>query len=61
LGRTTATEESGEVWSGALAWSGSWKLVFETTPAGRLHACGGWNDFDWAQRGQSRACWSRNS
>jgi alpha-galactosidase len=43
-------EESGEVWSGALAWSGSWKLVFETTPAGRVHACGGWNDFDWAHR-----------
>ena len=37
----TATEEAGEVWSGALAWSGSWKLVFETTPAGLVHACGG--------------------
>jgi alpha-galactosidase len=46
----TATEETGEVWSGALAWSGSWKLVFETTSAGQVHACGGWNDFDWAQR-----------
>jgi alpha-galactosidase len=45
----TATEESGEVWSGALAWSGSWKLVFETTPAGQVHACGGLNDFDWSQ------------
>jgi alpha-galactosidase len=45
-----ATEESGEVWSGELAWSGSWKLVFETTPAGRVGACGGWNDFDWAHR-----------
>ncbi len=44
----STTEEAGEVWSGALAWSGSWKLVFETTPAGRVHACGGWNDFDWA-------------
>src|SRR5581483_8000382 len=28
--------------------SGSWKLVFETTPAGLVHACGGWTDFDWA-------------
>ena len=46
----TATEETGELWSGALAWSGSWKLVFETTSAGQVHACGGWNDFDWAQR-----------
>jgi alpha-galactosidase len=41
-----ASEERGEVWSGALAWSGSWKMVFETTPAGRHHICGGWNDFD---------------
>jgi alpha-galactosidase len=46
----TATEEDGEVWSGALAWSGSWKLVFETNPGGRTHACGGVNDFDWAYR-----------
>jgi alpha-galactosidase len=46
----TATEEDGELWSGALAWSGSWKLVFETNPGGRTHACGGVNDFDWAYR-----------
>lgn len=39
-------EEHGEVWSGALAWSGSWKLVFETTQAGRLHVSGGYNEFD---------------
>ena len=39
-------EEQGEVWSGAIAWSGSWKMVFETTPSGRHHVCGGWNDFD---------------
>jgi len=45
-----AAEGGGPVWSGALAWSGSWKLVFEITPAGRVHACGGVNDFDWAQR-----------
>ena len=45
----TATEDSGEVWSGELAWSGSWKLVCEQTPAGRLHVTGGWNDFDWSQ------------
>ena len=46
----TATEEAGELWSGALAWSGSWKLVFETNPGGRTHACGGVNDFDWSYR-----------
>jgi alpha-galactosidase len=45
-----ATEESGEVWAGALAWSGSWKLVYELTAAGHLHACGGCNDFDWSHR-----------
>jgi alpha-galactosidase len=45
-----ATEEAGQVYSGALAWSGSWKLVFETNPGGRAHACGGVNDFDWAYR-----------
>lgn len=45
-----AAEESGEVWSGQLAWSGSWKLVFELTSAGLLHATGGWNDFDFAYR-----------
>jgi alpha-galactosidase len=45
-----ATEEDGELWSGALAWSGSWKLVFETTAGGRVHACGGVNDFDWSCR-----------
>jgi alpha-galactosidase len=44
----TASEDYGAVWSGALAWSGSWKLVFETTPAGHVHACGGVNDFDWS-------------
>jgi alpha-galactosidase len=43
-----STETSGEVWSAALAWSGSWKIVCETTPADRVHVCGGWNDFDWA-------------
>jgi alpha-galactosidase len=46
----SAAEDHGEVWSGALAWSGSWKLVGEVTPAGRAHVCGGWNDFDWCHR-----------
>jgi alpha-galactosidase len=45
-----ASEETGEVWSGELAWSGSWKIVYETTPAGHVHVSGGWNDFDWSQR-----------
>ncbi len=41
-----ATEESGEVWSAALAWSGSWKIVVEKTPYGEVHCVGGLNDFD---------------
>lgn len=50
-----ASEHAGQVWSGALAWSGSWKLVFETTASGphagkRTHVTGGWNDFDWSLR-----------
>jgi alpha-galactosidase len=42
----TATEESDEVWSAALAWSGSWKIVAETTPFGEVHFTGGVNNFD---------------
>jgi alpha-galactosidase len=42
----TATEETGEVWGGLLAWSGSFRLVLETTPGGSVHVSGGWNDFD---------------
>ncbi len=45
-----ATEESGEVWSAALAWSGSWKIVVETTPYGEVHCAGGVNDFDFRYR-----------
>ncbi len=41
-----STEESGEVWSTALAWSGSWKIVLETLPYGEVHCTGGVNDFD---------------
>ncbi|GAA4609470.1 alpha-galactosidase [Actinoplanes octamycinicus] len=31
----TATEETGEVWSAALAFSGSWRITVSRTPAGR--------------------------
>lgn len=46
----SATQESGEVWSAALAWSGSWKVVVETTPYGEVHCAGGVNDFDFRYR-----------
>jgi alpha-galactosidase len=41
-----ASEVHGEVFSGQLAWSGSWKLVVEATGSGKVHVSGGLNDFD---------------
>lgn len=37
----TATEERGEVWSTALAWSGSWRVTVHRDPAGRTTWTGG--------------------
>lgn len=31
-----ATEDHGQVWSGALAWSGSWRVTVQRTPDGRV-------------------------
>jgi alpha-galactosidase len=36
-----ATEDQGEVWSAALAWSGSWHLVVQRTTDGRTSFTGG--------------------
>lgn len=41
-----ATEESGDVWFGALAWSGNWKIAIETTVEEQVHITGGIHDFD---------------
>jgi alpha-galactosidase len=41
-----AGEEHGEVWFGALAWSGSWRIAAEINSAGRLQITGGIHDFD---------------
>jgi alpha-galactosidase len=41
-----ATGEAGEVWFGALAWSGSWKVCAETGVDGFVQVSGGINDFD---------------
>ncbi len=43
-----ATEEHGDVWFGALGWSGSWKLVVEQTPRLDVRVTGGMSDFDFA-------------
>lgn len=36
-----AGEEHGEVWTGALAWSGSWRIAVALLPDGRVQATGG--------------------
>ncbi|NEA58172.1 alpha-galactosidase [Streptomyces sp. SID13666] len=36
-----AGEEQGEVWTAALAWSGSWRIAVQQLPDGRVQATGG--------------------
>ncbi len=36
-----AGEEQGEVWTGALAWSGSWRIAVALLPDGRVQVTGG--------------------
>jgi len=43
-----ATEESGRVWFGALAWSGNWRITVEQTPYRQVRITGGFNSFDFA-------------
>lgn len=43
-----AGEEAGDVWFGALGWSGNWKIVAEKTTFGHVRIAGGVNDFDGA-------------
>lgn len=46
LDNGSATEESGQVWFGLLSWSGSWKLLAETTPFSSTRLLIGLNDWD---------------
>lgn len=39
-------EESGPVWFGALAWSGSWRISVDRNPLGDVRVVGGFNPFD---------------
>jgi alpha-galactosidase len=48
--RGTADEEQGEVWFGALAWSGNWKLAAEVTDFGSTRISMGLNDWDFIWR-----------
>ena len=44
------TEETGPVWFGALAWSGSWRITVDRNPLGDVRVVGGFNPFDFAYR-----------
>ena len=41
-----ATEDAGQVWSAALAWSGSWRITVARTPENRVSATGGFGHDD---------------
>jgi alpha-galactosidase len=43
-----ASEESGRVWFGALAWSGNWRITVEQTAYRQVRVTGGFNSFDFA-------------
>ncbi len=43
-----ATEDAGEVWFGALGWSGSWKISVDHDVRGHPQVSGGINDFDFS-------------
>jgi alpha-galactosidase len=46
IGPFEAGEEHGEVWFGALAWSGSWRITVEKTQLDAVRVTGGFNPFD---------------
>lgn len=46
--RDAAGEESGAVWFGALAWSGSWRISVGQDVLGRVRIAGGYNPYDFA-------------
>jgi alpha-galactosidase len=41
-----ADEDTGEVWFGALAWSGSWRITVEQDQLQQIRVTGGFNPFD---------------
>ena len=42
----TPDEDHGEVWFGALAWSGSWRITIEQDQLDAVRVTGGFNPFD---------------
>jgi alpha-galactosidase len=43
-------EESGDVWFGALAWSGSWRISVELDALQQVRVTGGFNPFDFGYK-----------
>ncbi|MDB6160710.1 MAG: Alpha-galactosidase [Gammaproteobacteria bacterium] len=43
-------EDTGPVWFGALAWSGSWRITVEPDVKRRIRVTGGYNPFDFSYR-----------
>lgn len=50
VGPIDADEEYGEVWFGALAWSGSWRITVEQTQLDAVRLTGGYNPFDFGYK-----------
>jgi alpha-galactosidase len=50
VGPFTAGEEHGEVWFGALGWSGSWRITVEKTQLDAVRVTGGFNPFDFGYK-----------
>jgi len=50
VGPAVAGEEHGEVWFGALAWSGSWRITVEHTQLDAVRVTGGFNPFDFGYK-----------
>lgn len=44
------TEEYGQVWFGALSWSGSWRITVEQDAMQQLKIIGGYNPFDFSYK-----------
>ncbi len=49
-GPIAADEEHGEVWFGALAWSGSWRISVEHTQLDAVRVTGGFHPFDFGYK-----------
>ncbi len=46
IGKDDADEEHGEIWVGALAWSGSWRIAIDQDTLDKVRVTGGFNPFD---------------